>query len=125
MCEIPNDHGAIKGWCPLGGGIEFGESSHEALKREIFEETGYTIQIIGGPIGCENIFEHHGAIGHEIILAFPIRFDDAQVYAQRRFQIRESNGALHWAEWIEISRFQSGELTFFPETLIGCLNSMR
>jgi 8-oxo-dGTP diphosphatase len=32
-------------WCPPGGGIQFGETSHEALKREFIEETGLEIAI--------------------------------------------------------------------------------
>ncbi len=27
-------------WCPPGGGMHFGESAHETLKREFWEETG-------------------------------------------------------------------------------------
>lgn len=32
-------------WSPPGGGVEFGESVHDCLKREIREETGLTVQI--------------------------------------------------------------------------------
>ncbi len=32
-------------WCPPGGGIQFGEATHDALKREFKEETGLTIDI--------------------------------------------------------------------------------
>ena len=32
-------------WCPPGGGIQFGESTHEALKREFEEETGLSVDI--------------------------------------------------------------------------------
>ena len=34
VCEVLNDDGQLKGWCPLGGGIEFGETGEHALKRE-------------------------------------------------------------------------------------------
>ncbi|HCD51048.1 MAG TPA: NUDIX hydrolase [Balneolaceae bacterium] len=32
-------------WIPPGGGLEFGESLHTALKREFKEETGLTIKV--------------------------------------------------------------------------------
>ncbi len=43
----------------LGGGIEFGESSHEALKREIVEELG--AHILSEELLCvtENIFDYN------------------------------------------------------------------
>ena len=35
--EVLDDQGNLKGWCPIGGGIEFGEKAEEALIREINE----------------------------------------------------------------------------------------
>ena len=32
-------------WAPPGGGVEPGESSQEALKREFFEETGLDVEV--------------------------------------------------------------------------------
>ncbi|MBA3816470.1 MAG: NUDIX domain-containing protein [Parachlamydiaceae bacterium] len=117
VCEVLNDQGELKGWCPLGGGIEFGETGEQALKREIAEELGCGIHISGEMLVCENIFEHHGFIGHEIILAFPINFDDPEIYAKKRFQIYESNGSVHWVEWIELNHFRSGKSILFPPAL--------
>ncbi len=117
VCEVLNDHGQLKGWCPLGGGIEFGETGEHALKREIKEELGCGIVISGEPFICENIFEHNGCKGHEIIVAFPIRFDDAQIYSKKRFQIHESRGSMHWVEWVEMERFRSGKAILFPPAL--------
>ncbi len=31
-------------WCPPGGGIQFAENAHEALKREFLEETGLIVE---------------------------------------------------------------------------------
>ncbi len=118
VCEVLNDQGERKGWCPLGGGVEFGETCENALKREIAEELGCGILISGQPFIYENIFEHHGFTGHEIILAFPVRFDDPQIYAKKRFQICESRGSMHWVEWIEMERFLSGEEILFPSALL-------
>ena len=42
--QIKNNHSNTKEqfWCTPGGGIDFGESLHEGLTREIIEETGVT-----------------------------------------------------------------------------------
>lgn len=32
-------------WAPPGGGVEFGESVRSAVKREILEETGLTVEV--------------------------------------------------------------------------------
>jgi ADP-ribose pyrophosphatase YjhB (NUDIX family) len=124
VCEVLNDEGILKGWCPLGGGIEFGEAAESALKREFLEELGCNVQIIGDPMVWENIFKHHGIQGHEIIFAFPIRFDDAQIYAKNRFQIFEARGSSHWVEWIEIERFKTGEFSLFPPALLEKIDSV-
>lgn len=117
VCEVLNDEGVLKGWCPLGGGIEFGEMAEIALKREIQEELGCDIQIVGEPIALENIFEHHGIQGHEIVFVFPVHFDDSQIYTKTRFQIFEAKGSAHWVEWVEIERFKTGKQLLFPPSL--------
>ncbi|KIC77043.1 hypothetical protein DB41_DI00010 [Neochlamydia sp. TUME1] len=85
VCEVLNDDGVLKGWCPIGGGIEFSESAGEALKREIYEELGCNLVITGEPIVCKNIFEHHGIKGHEIIFAFLIKLSDKTIYTKKSF----------------------------------------
>ena len=42
-------------WCPPGGGIEFGQSIQEALKKEFSEETGLKITPGKFLFGCEFI----------------------------------------------------------------------
>ena len=52
---------------PLGGGIEFGETSAQAVEREIEEEIGAKVtklQLLGT---LENIFTYLGDPGHEIV----------------------------------------------------------
>ena len=72
VCEVLDDHGKLKGWCPIGGGIKFGETAEIALMREIHEELTCKAIITDEPTVCENIFEHHDSKLHEIIFAFPI-----------------------------------------------------
>jgi 8-oxo-dGTP diphosphatase len=42
------DHKKIKSWMPIGGHIELDEDPEEALLREIQEECGLNVDIIGG-----------------------------------------------------------------------------
>ena len=99
-------------------GIQFGEPAREALVREFREELKCDISIGARPFIFENIYEHEGAIGHEIIFAFPIQLLDKELYERPRFQFAEEAGSIHWAEWIDMSRFRSGEHTLYPEDLI-------
>ncbi|MFM8911604.1 MAG: NUDIX domain-containing protein [Flammeovirgaceae bacterium] len=42
-------------WAPPGGGIEFGESAHDCLKREWLEETGLKVEVRDFLFACELI----------------------------------------------------------------------
>jgi 8-oxo-dGTP diphosphatase len=63
-----------KGFYSLPGGrIEFGETVHEALHREIDEETALQIQIVG-LAGWREVLPGTSGGGHYLILSFAARW---------------------------------------------------
>ena len=65
---------------PLGGGIDFGETSAQAAIREIKEELGLDITGVDLLGIVENIFVYEGTPGHEIVFVYDGRFVDQSIY---------------------------------------------
>ena len=66
---------------PLGGGIEFGETSAAAAAREVREEVGAEISELRYLGTLENLFIYEGTPGHEIVQVHEGRFVDGAFYA--------------------------------------------
>lgn len=101
---------------PLGGGIEFGERSADAIVREVQEELGLSISDVRLMGTLESLFTYAGKPGHEIVQVYDARFDDASVYEQPWLQGHESDGAAFRAEWCDGSSF-SAESPLVPQGL--------
>ena len=56
-----------------GGRVEFGESLHTALHREVDEETGLRIEILG-LAGWREVLPANGGGGHYVIVSFAARW---------------------------------------------------
>jgi ADP-ribose pyrophosphatase YjhB (NUDIX family) len=56
-----------------GGRVEFGESLHTALHREVDEETGLRIEILG-LAGWREVLPGNGGGGHYLIMSFAARW---------------------------------------------------
>ncbi|MEN0108454.1 MAG: NUDIX hydrolase [Pseudomonas sp.] len=107
---------------PLGGGIEFGEHSREAIVREVQEELGLAIsdvQLIGT---LESLFTYAGKPGHEIVQVYDARFDDATVYDKPWLDGAESNGEPFRAVWCDRANFTATE-RLVPDGLLELLNA--
>ncbi|SRR5579883_379290 len=67
-------------WRPLGGGVEFGEHSRDAVIREIREETGEEIENVRLLHVIESFFEADGKPEHEIVFVYDAEFVNRSLY---------------------------------------------
>ncbi|MCS3442008.1 MULTISPECIES: NUDIX hydrolase [Microbacterium] len=96
----------------IGGGIEFGETAAEALRREFMEELGVSLQD-AEPLGVfENIFTYEGEPGHEIAHVFAVtcaELDAVPLDAELRILDEGSP-----VRWVPIADIESGIRVLFP-----------
>ena len=85
---------------PLGGGIEFGEKSDEALKREFKEEINADISVKELLKVFENIFTYEGVDMHEIIFLYVAEFRDKEWYDKNHIEIKARYEGRK-AEWVD------------------------
>jgi len=98
----------------LGGGVEFGESSLEALQREFQEELQAEIVNIKYLDCQENLFTFNGQLGHEILFIYECDFVDPKFYQIEEITFMEKKRKKR-ALWVDGDRFKSGELRLVPE----------
>ena len=84
----------------LGGGIEFGETSLEALNREFKEELDVKLTNCHLLSVVENIFSFNGLPGHEIDFIYEADFLDVSNYQIEEFDILDSkkDGKVIWLD---------------------------
>ncbi|MEH2162152.1 MAG: NUDIX hydrolase [Nostoc sp.] len=105
----------------LGGGVEFGETSHDALQREFQEEIQAELTDIKY-LGClENLFTFNGRQGHEIIQLYKCDFVDSKFYQLESLVFSESQTHKHKALWMDISSLKSGKFKLVPEAFFEYL----
>jgi len=108
---------------PLGGAVEFGETTEAAVKREIREEIGQEITDLKLLTILENIFIHEGKTGHEIVYVYEGRFSDKSAYKQESFTVNEETETLK-ASWRPLSFFNEYH-RLVPEGLVELLKKKR
>lgn len=102
----------------LGGGIEFGEKSKDALKREFMEELGIEIEIDKYLGISENIFEFNGRRAHELVLMYKINIKDEDY--KETYVINDDKGQFKGL-WVNIDECVKGEKILYPKEIFEYL----
>ncbi len=109
---------------PLGGGIEYGESSKVAVAREIWEELGVEIENVQLLNVLENIFIYEGQQGHEIVFVFDAKFVDKSLYKLDEIDGFEQEANVRFkAIWKSLNEIEKSGARLVPEDLAKLLNS--
>jgi len=104
-----------------GGGVEFGETTEQALRREIREELGTEITDLALLFVSEEIFKVQEQAYHEIIFLYEGRFADPSFYDRAGIPYVEGPEPRAKATWMPISIFLLGEKRLLPERLVEVL----
>jgi 8-oxo-dGTP pyrophosphatase MutT (NUDIX family) len=107
---------------PLGGGIDFGESSQDAAARELYEELGAEVEnlVLLGVV--ENRFDYNGEPGHEIVFLYDGQFTDLSLYDRPRLMGQEGDRTFE-AQWVELAQIRQGEIPLYPPQLLALLDA--
>ena len=104
----------------LGGGVDFGETSYDALKREFQEEIQAELSNIKY-LGCiENLFTYNGQPGHEIVQLYQCDLADPKLYQLEQLEVIEAEDK-HLAFWLDIEECKSGKYRVVPEQFLEYL----
>ena len=105
---------------PLGGEVHLGETTKEAVVREIREELEQEIIDVHLVGVLENLFVFEGVPGHEIVFVYDGRFADESVYNKTSLTVIEDNGDILEATWRSLDSFDSFH-RLVPESMSSLL----
>ena len=104
---------------PLGGGIEFGESAEEALRREFDEEISAELTSVRLLGVLESRFHGFDRPGHEIVFVFAAELADASLYDRDPVASVADDDTV--AAWHPMSRFVDGSVPLYPDGALDLL----
>jgi ADP-ribose pyrophosphatase YjhB (NUDIX family) len=116
-------HDDVKGetyYRPLGGGVEFGERSDDALQREFREELDAEVLVKERLGVLENVFSWRGRSGHEIAFVYDAEFVDSALYAKDEMKILDDPAT---ARWVDFADFRDGSKILYPRGLTELLST--
>lgn len=107
---------------PLGGGVEFGEHSEDALHREFDEELGVSLSNVREVGTYEEVFTTDGQKQHEVWRVYEANIAESWPYEKDDFsgyevELDEEIECV----WLSPTVFSEGEETLYPEPLVADL----
>jgi ADP-ribose pyrophosphatase YjhB (NUDIX family) len=106
---------------PLGGGIEFGETAEETVRRELMEEIQVEVDDVRFLGALENIFPFNGDSYHEIVMIHDGALKESGLYEQAEIVGEEANGDVIRAIWKNLDDFGAGKSILYPNGLLELL----
>lgn len=97
----------------IGGGMEFGETAEEAVRREVREELRCEIENLRFVKLVENIFTYNGQDGHQIIFLYKGDLANKELYSQEEIQVEDTTSFK--ARWLPLSEVASGTVKLYPQ----------
>ena len=99
-----------------GGRVKEGESSIEALQREIKEEMDFETEYVRPVSLIENFFIMKGKEYHELLMTHELKFKNEEIYAKEKYEPvePEKQGKLEFL-WIDIKDIDN--INFVPEAM--------
>jgi len=121
LCAPAREPGAdIDFYYLPGGGIDFGERSADALRREVREETGQELTDVRLLGVLENTFTWTGDPHHTIEFVYEARVVDDSFYSRAAIVISEP-GIDFPAQWRPLDAFDPLTAPLYPEGLLELL----
>ena len=99
---------------PIGGGIEFGETSVQAIEREVLEEINQQITKPKLLAVLENLFTFDGQQGHEIVFVYEAEFVDSVLYTEIEIYGCETSGLSYIAQWLSREQIELNQYPVYP-----------
>ena len=104
---------------PLGGGVEFGEHSEDALHREFDEELGVSLSNVREVGTYEEVFTTDGQKQHEVWRVYEANIAESWPYEADEFSGYEAElDEEIECVWLSPTVFSEGKETLYPEPLV-------
>ncbi|MGH4119527.1 NUDIX hydrolase [Clostridium sp.] len=110
----------------IGGGVHLGEKAEDAVKREVFEETGISYEINRLAFIHENFFEGSGTFDglkcHEITFYFLMKSRGTKELNSNSY----TQGVREYMHWLPINKLKEyvAYPSFFADKLLSMKNNV-